>query len=79
MFFSGITVSPLSSLSPLLKSLKIHPQISQVRMKHINKHTGIVLCCHDKEEYPTVCQTWVDLEGIVVREISQTKKYKILL
>ena len=73
MFFSHITVSFSLPLPPFLKSLKIHPQISPVRIKHINTHTGILLFSHDKEENPTTCQTWVDLKGIMVHEISQTK------
>ena len=35
-----------------------------------------ILCSHKKDEIMPFARTWMDLEGIMLSEISQTEKYK---
>ena len=43
---------------------------------HTHTHTGILLS-HKKDEILPFATTWMDFEGIMLNEISQTEKYKI--
>ena len=40
---------------------------------HTHTHRGILLS-HKREWNPAICRTWIELEGIMLIEISQTEK-----
>ena len=33
-----------------------------------------ILLCHKKEGNPAICPKWIDLDGIILSEVSQTEK-----
>ena len=37
-----------------------------------------ILFSHEKEGSPSICDKWMDLEGIVLSEISQTETQSVL-
>ena len=68
-------IAVLFTLAKIWKQPKYPLMDEWIKMWHTHAYTHI-LFSHEKEGNPVICETWINLEGIMLSEISQTEKDK---